>query len=66
MRVTITNASDAPRKMGRGLLYCVTSVNTASWVLSPISARKSIPKAMKNNFIKLIYNFTPVKNFYVT
>lgn len=50
IKVTTTRAAEAPRNTGINLLLWVDSVNTASCVLSPNSAKNSIQNAVKNSF----------------
>ena len=60
MRVTRINAREAPRKIGKGLLYYVTSVNTASWVLSPSSTGKACQKPLE----KVLSPFNNTSTFF--
>lgn len=49
--VTTVNAASAPKKTDQGLFDEEASVMTASWVLSPNSASKSVMKAARKIWV---------------
>jgi len=50
IKLTLVRAREAPIKTGNTFLCCAISINTVSWVLSPISARKTVEKVSPNSF----------------
>lgn len=54
IKVTKVSAKDAPINTGIGLLFWVTSVNTANCVLSPNSAKNNMQKDDKTTFQSIL------------
>lgn|GEM_PF-3540084 len=56
-KVLKIKASDPPKKTANGYLLDKVKENVASWVLSPSSAKKTVPNTVINNLQSITFSF---------